>query len=135
VNPGLISGLRDYPTGLVLDGNGHRFVATELHGVVGEYTTSGGTVNASLIPGLTFSYPADLASDGSGELFVAEGQSGMIGEFTTNGGTVNAALISGLTQPSAVAVVPEPAVALWLAFACVVVPRRRSAYLQAPAAH
>jgi hypothetical protein len=42
VNPVLISGLRDYPTGLALDGNGHLFVATELHGVVGEYTTSGG---------------------------------------------------------------------------------------------
>ena len=81
-------------------------------------------MNASLIPGLTFSYPADLASDGSGDLFVAEGRSGMIGEFTTSGGIVNAALISGLTQPSAVAVVPEPGVALWVAFACVVLVRR-----------
>jgi len=63
-------------------------------GTIGEYTTSGATVNASLVSGLTG--PAGVAVSGS-NLFVASFvASGTIGEYTTSGATVNASLITGL---------------------------------------
>jgi hypothetical protein len=66
---------------------------------VGEYTTSGATVNASLITGL-FTTNA-LAVSGS-DLFIAEAN-GTIAEYTTSGTLVNPALITGLGQPLAIA--------------------------------
>jgi len=68
---------------------------------IGEYTTSGATVNASLISGLTG--PDGIAVSGS-DLFVVNLLDGTIGEYTTSGATVNAALISGLSFPEGIAV-------------------------------
>ena len=74
---------------------------------IGEYTTGGATVNASLI---TASWPyklAGVASDGNGHLFVAEfstSNGGRISEYTTAGQVVNASLITnGLETPIRVA--------------------------------
>jgi hypothetical protein len=54
----VISGL-SYPTGLVIDGN-DLFVASVGSGTIGEYATSGATVNANLISGLD-DWPAGIA--------------------------------------------------------------------------
>jgi hypothetical protein len=78
-------------------------------GTIGEYTTSGATVNASLVSGLN-QQPAGIAVSGS-NLFVennASGTVGSIGEYTTSGATVNASLITGLGNPTGIAVVPVP---------------------------
>jgi DNA-binding beta-propeller fold protein YncE len=68
---------------------------------VGEYTTSGATINASLIMGL--SSPRGVAVSGS-DLFVTNSFTGTIGEYTTSGSTVNASLITGLHGPVGIAV-------------------------------
>jgi hypothetical protein len=73
-------------------------------GTVGEYTTSGATVNASLISGLN--EPTGIGVSGS-NLFVANyfyAAGTTVGEYTTSGATVNASLISGLSVPFGVAV-------------------------------
>jgi len=74
---------------------------------IGEYTTAGAMVNASLVTGL--SNPLGVAVSG-GDIFVANYNSGTIGEYTTGGATVNASLVTGLDYPWGVAVetVPEP---------------------------
>lgn len=59
------------------------------NGSIGEYTTSGATVNASLITGLTNSI--GLAVSGT-RLFVASGSS--VGEYSTSGATINPSLIT-----------------------------------------
>ena len=69
-------------------------------GTIGEYTTAGATVNASLVSGLN--YPLGLAVSG-GNLFVA-GLGDTIGEYTTAGATVNATLVSGLNAPIGLAI-------------------------------
>jgi hypothetical protein len=74
---------------------------TNYGGTVGEYTTSGATVNAALVSGLATPY--GIAVSG-GLLFVADYYNGTIGEYTTSGVTVNAALVSGLRQPYGIAV-------------------------------
>jgi hypothetical protein len=68
---------------------------------VGEYTTSGATVNAALLSALGF--PTGIAVSG-GNLFVASLNNGTIGEYTTSGATVNPALVSGLNSPQGIAV-------------------------------
>ena len=87
---------------------GNIFVANSGNGTIGEYTTSGATVNASLISGLTV--PLGIAVSG-GDIFVSSlgnaadaTGAGLIGEYTTSGATVNASLISGLTGPRGIAV-------------------------------
>jgi len=74
-------------------------------GTIGEYTTSGTPVNASLITGLTG--PSGIAVSGS-NLFVVNGNfgnnQGTIGEYTTSGTTVSASLITGLNSPFGIAV-------------------------------
>jgi hypothetical protein len=84
------------------------FVSNSSTGTIGEYTTSGATVNASLISGLNA--PAGIAVSGS-NLFIANFASGItpadngtVGEYTTSGATVNASLISGLNGPTGIAV-------------------------------
>src|SRR5262245_44869444 len=77
-----------------------------LSGTVGEYTTSGTTINASLISGLNS--PVGLATVG-GSLFVSSFNNGntgagTIGVYTTSGTTVNGSLVSGLNQPAGTAV-------------------------------
>jgi hypothetical protein len=78
----------------------HIFVSNLGPGTIGEYTTSGATVNASLISGLNTSN--DITVSGS-DIFVTNG-TGTIGEYTTSGTTVNASLISGLNGPFGIAV-------------------------------
>jgi hypothetical protein len=83
------------------------FVTNFAHGdagasTIGEYTTSGATVNPALISGLTF--PGGIAISGN-KLFVASGEfGGMIGEYTLSGTPVNPALITGLDFPGAMTV-------------------------------
>ncbi len=60
---------------------------------VGEYTTSGATVNASLITAVNG--PWGIAASGT-NLFVANLSSNTIGEFSATGTTVNSSLITGL---------------------------------------
>ena len=65
---------------------------------IAEYTTSGATVNASLVTGLNA--PSGIAVSGS-DLFVVNngsGGPGSVGEYTTSGATVNASLVSGLDE-------------------------------------
>src|SRR5438132_545383 len=70
-------------------------------GTVGEYTTSGVTVNPALITGLRG--PEDIAVFG-GNLFVTNFSNGTIGEYMTSGVPVNPALITGLRGPDGIAV-------------------------------
>lgn len=93
MNANLITGL-DHPSELCIDSTGSDlFVVNDYSGTVGEYTTSGAVVNASLISGLII--PSNLALSGS-NLFVSSLNSATIGEYTTSGAVVNASLISGL---------------------------------------
>ena len=109
MNSSLISGLND-PTGIAVSGS-DIFVANLGASSLGEYTTSGTTVNASLISMAT---PWGIAVSGS-DLFVVDRNDGTIGEYTTAWATVNASLVSGLNTPHGIAVadvslpVPEPA--------------------------
>ncbi|HME68325.1 MAG TPA: PEP-CTERM sorting domain-containing protein [Myxococcota bacterium] len=74
------------------------FVTNFTSGTIGEYTTSGATVNVSLVTGL--SAPAFLAVSGS-NLFVAnEGAPApWVSEYTTSGGLVSAPLITFSPNP------------------------------------
>jgi hypothetical protein len=75
---------------------GEEIFVAEGTGRVGAYTTTGATVNANLVTGL--SSPLAIAAAG-GNLFVMNGFAhGAIGEYTTTGATVNPALISGFTS-------------------------------------
>ena len=79
------------------------FVTNFGTGIVGEYTTSGGIVNASLITGLDG--PDGIATDGT-NLYITNALGDTVSEYTTSGALVNAALISGLDTPTGIAVVP-----------------------------
>ena len=59
---------------------------------MGEYTTSGATVNASLVSGLYSPYA--IAVSGS-DLFVVNFFGNTVGEYTKSGAVVNASLVSG----------------------------------------
>ena len=71
-------------------------------GTVAEYTTSGSTVFASLITGLSTD-PSALAVSG-GDIFVANYNLGTIGEYNMSGTPVNPSLITGLDHPLAIAI-------------------------------
>ena len=86
----LISGV-DSSWGFAISGT-NLFIPTETG--VGEYTTSGATVNASLISEFPL-VPLNVAICGT-NLFVLN--FGTVGEYTTFGTTINALLISGLTN-------------------------------------
>ena len=109
---------------------GDIFVTNNGGNTVGDYTTSGATVNASLITGLNG--PTGIALSGS-NLFVANTGTSTVGEYTTSGTTVNASLITGLISPIGIAVtptsvsVPEPStfVIMGLGFAVMFVALRR----------
>jgi len=101
---------------------GQIFVTNYGGTTIGEYTTSGATVNASLVSGLD--EPYGIAVSGS-DLFVTT-ENGTIGEYTTLGATVNAALASGLHFPQGIAVVvPEPAIGALLLIAGAGISMRR----------
>jgi titin len=93
----LITGLNG-PLGEVVSGS-DLFVVNKSAGTVGEYTTSGATVNASFITGLDA--PEGIALSGS-DLFIVEGST--VSEYTTAGAVVSAPLITGLNFPHGVAV-------------------------------
>jgi hypothetical protein len=68
-------------------------------GTIGKYTTSGETVNASLITGLHTVVDIEVLA---GDLYVLEDLGGLshprrLGKYTTSGGTVNASLITGIS--------------------------------------
>jgi hypothetical protein len=93
--------------GIVVSGN-NVFVASYGNGTIGEYTTSGATVNASLISGLN--HPNGIAIIGN-DLFEVNYGVGTVGEYTTSGATINPSLISGLSSSAwgiAVEAAPEP---------------------------
>jgi hypothetical protein len=97
-NTSFITGLSD-PVGITVSGS-DVFVLNISSNSIGEYTTSGSTINASLVTGLTES-ASSLAISGS-ELFVANAGNGTVGEYTLGStpGTIassKASLISGLT--------------------------------------
>ena len=77
---------------LATDGT-NLYVADWTLGVIGEYTTSGGIVNPSLISGLT--NPSAMAVSGT-NLFV--GDYNRIGKYSTSGMMVNANLITSFIQ-------------------------------------
>ncbi len=80
---------------------GQIFVTSFSDNSIGEYATSGATVNAALVTGLN--HPFGIAVSGT-NLFVSNNGNGTIGEYTTAGATVNAALVMGLNFPSGIAV-------------------------------
>ena len=78
------------------------FVVDLGNGKIGKYTTSGATVNATLVSGLIS--PIDIAVSG-GNLFVTDSVTGTIGEYNaTTGATVDPDLITGLNGPNGIAV-------------------------------
>lgn len=79
----------------------HIFVTNFASGRVGQYTTAGATVNASLITGLNSSF--GIVTDGT-HLYVNNFSSGRIGKYTMSGATVNASLITGLNSPYGLAI-------------------------------
>ena len=78
--------------------DGQIFVTTGSDGIgrVSEYTTSGATINASLVTGRNLS--PGIAVSGS-TLFVTDNSAGTVAAYTTSGATLNTALISGLSTP------------------------------------
>ncbi|MGD0540611.1 MAG: hypothetical protein ABSB33_03735 [Tepidisphaeraceae bacterium] len=70
---------------------------------IGEYTTSGATVNASLISIPESDVGVGLAVEGT-DLFVTNEASGTIAEYTTSGTLLNPSLVSGLNDPQGLAV-------------------------------
>jgi PEP-CTERM motif len=113
LNPSFITGLSG-PDGIAVSG-GNLFVTNEgFESSIGEYTTAGATVNASLVPNGVPQLPRDIVVSGN-SLFVANAVlpgSGFISEYdATTGGTINGLLVSGQFGPTiSVAVVqtPEP---------------------------
>ncbi len=84
------------------------FVANYGTDAIGEYTTSGTTVNNALITGLGF--PDYVVASGS-NLFVLNDTTGTpgtptgtIGEYTLTGAAVNTALVTGLFYPASMVV-------------------------------
>ena len=98
--------------GLAVSGN-DMFV-TQVNGLIGEYTTSGATVSASLIS--DSGGPVGVAVSGN-DLYVTNVGSGTVGEYTLSGATVNASFITGLDGPYAIAVIATPEPATWLPLA------------------
>lgn len=82
------------------------YVAIPFTGTIGAYSTTGATLNASLLSGLPGPY--SVAASGS-SLFVAQDGNGTftgsVGEYAMSGATVNAALVPpGLGLPTAITV-------------------------------
>jgi uncharacterized delta-60 repeat protein len=67
---------------------------------IGEYSTSGATINATLISG---SEVDGFAISGS-DIFASDASTGTVGEYTTAGTAVNADLISDANGPHAIAI-------------------------------
>jgi hypothetical protein len=113
------------PLGIAVSGR-NLFVAT-VDGTIGDYNTTGTTVDPSLIEGLNLT--GAIAVSGS-NLFVGttsarEGPVDAIAEYTTSGALLNTSLITGLDTPVGIAIsdnrvsVPESFPTLWLVFPAV----------------
>jgi hypothetical protein len=74
-------------------------------GYIGEYTTCGATINASLItaPGINGMGNCTAIAISGNDMFVANA-AGTVGEYTLSGATVNASLITGLYLPEGIVV-------------------------------
>jgi len=72
------------------------FVPNYGNGNVGEYSTAGATINASLLTGLTEA--ATIAAAGT-SLFIETDSNDNIGKYTTAGATVSASFVTGLSGP------------------------------------
>ena len=72
------------------------FVTNNENGTVGEYTTSGATVNPALITGL--SAPSGIVVS-DGYIYVPDFDTGTIAKYTTEGTLVTASLVTGLAGP------------------------------------
>jgi hypothetical protein len=81
------------------------FIPSYQNGTIGEYTLSGGVVNATLVTGLNG--PQGLAILGN-DLYVVNDGNGTVGEYTISGQTINSSLITGLNTGTYIAVAPEP---------------------------
>src|SRR5437899_1672158 len=79
---------------------GQIFVANFGNNTIGEYTTSGATVNSAFI---STNGPYGIAFSG-GNVFVTNFFNGTVGEYNaTTGATINSTFISGLSQPRGIA--------------------------------
>jgi hypothetical protein len=97
----LITNGSSSPQGIAISGT-NLFVLNG--GTIGEYTTSGQTINSSLISGL---YGANSIAISGNDLFVTimNGSTFAVGEYTLSGATVNASLITyGLNGPTGIAI-------------------------------
>ena len=112
INPAVVSGLTANTYAYLAISGSDLFISNFYNGTVGEYTTSGAVINASLITtGIT---PFGITISGN-QLFVCNGDggglgtSGTVGEYTLGAtpGTItssNPALITGLADPGGCAV-------------------------------
>ena len=104
------------PAGMAISG-GNLFVANQ-NDFVGEYTTTGTTVNDRLISGQP-GVPLGIAVSGT-RLFLTNAGTNKVSEFDTSGNSVNESFITGLGGPYGIAVVnpvPEPSACAMLAAA------------------
>ena len=83
------------------------YIATPLNSAVGEFTTSGATVNAMLVPGQSIPYDVEVVGN---DLYVVNfnngaAGAGSIGKYNaTTGAVINASFITGLNGPVSIAV-------------------------------
>ena len=105
VNTSLITRLAQLSS-IAVSGN-DLFVGDVIRGIICKYTTTGATIAAPLITGMT---PAGIAI-WHNDLFVVDTENGCVYKFgttTTPGTTVTKYLILGLNAPTAIAVAPVP---------------------------
>ncbi len=69
---------------------------SSLNPIIGEYTTSGATVNANLIPGVPNGINGIVVNGNN--MFVAN-ISGTIAEYSISGALINPSFITGLNSP------------------------------------
>ena len=94
LTPGVV-----HPISMAIGGNGNLYVLDFSNGKIGEYTTSGATVNASLAATSLFDGVALTVDSSSGNIFVANYSSNSVSEFSSTGTLLNTALINGLNHP------------------------------------
>ncbi len=83
------------PVGVAVSGD-DVFVANSGNGTIGEYTTSGAVINASLITGLA---GAESVAVSGGNLVCHSDKHRNDLEYTTSGALVNPTVITGLSSP------------------------------------
>jgi len=81
--------------------SGQIYVASSAGGYVGKYTTSGATVNSTLISGL--GYPWGMTWDGNSTIYIAQEGSRSVGTYGISGTPINSSLITVGGDPEGVA--------------------------------